>query len=363
MSQADDARLAGSLLGGDVSSAWAVWSSAALADAFCFAGGPVPNRGLVLGRGAAKFRVVRLGGPKVRSNAVDPADGGDVHLYRDSSLAPLLDLRRHLKVVYDVIGDMLRNGFILARSLELAAQWSCILSAGPLHPVTMDDLLRFQGVAWVGFMRLLVIFMLGFLSLFVGLLFIVEMRLLGVGGVGFVRTLWSGLIDGCVQIWFLLLPFLRCDPRLTLGGSGVLADPARIDEEFREAWLPCFCRSVRREASLEEFDEEVEYWLPLLPEVELPLTGDDLLQVVLCKTATAGSLDGWGWRELKSLPVPWFDGSARILAEVEELGVWPQGSLDAFFALIPKVGGDSPLLVSVLCVFFLWLTGSGLLPV
>ena len=33
-------------------------------------------------------------------------------------------------------------------------------------------------------------------------------------------------------------PFLQCKPHLTPGGSGVLADPARIDEEFRKAWLP-----------------------------------------------------------------------------------------------------------------------------
>ena len=30
-------------------------------------------------------------------------------------------------------------------------------------------------------------------------------------------------------------PFLQCEPQLTPGGSGVLADPARIDEEFRKA--------------------------------------------------------------------------------------------------------------------------------
>ena len=30
-------------------------------------------------------------------------------------------------------------------------------------------------------------------------------------------------------------PFLQCKPHLTPGGSGVLADPARIDEEFRKA--------------------------------------------------------------------------------------------------------------------------------
>ena len=78
----------------------------------------------------------------------------------------------------------------------------------------------------------------------------------------------------------------------------------------------------------------------MLPEIEMPpLTGDDLFQFVRRKTATAGSLDGWGWMELKSLPLPWFDGLARILAKVEELGVWPEGLLDAFFVMIPKVGG------------------------
>ena len=81
-------------------------------------------------------------------------------------------------------------------------------------------------------------------------------------------------------------PFLQCEPGLTSGGSGVLADPARIDEEFRKAWLPYFCRSGRREASLEEFDAEVE---GLLPEVELPpLTGADLAEF----TATAGGAGG-----------------------------------------------------------------------
>ena len=76
--------------------------------------------------------------------------------------------------------------------------------------------------------------------------------------------------------------------------SGVVADPARIDEEFRKAWLPYFCRCGRREASMEEFDAEVEGWLPLLPEMDLPpLTGADIAGVVWRKTATAGRLDGW----------------------------------------------------------------------
>ena len=93
-------------------------------------------------------------------------------------------------------------------------------------------------------------------------------------------------------------PFLQCKPDRTSGGSGVLADPARIDEEFCKAWLPYFCRSGQRETSLDEFDLEVEEWLPILPEVALPrLTGQMLADVVTRKGATAGGLDVWGWRE------------------------------------------------------------------
>ena len=137
-------------------------------------------------------------------------------------------------------------------------------------------------------------------------------------------------------------PFLQCDAHLTPGGSGVLADPSRIDEEFRKAWLPYFCRSGQRETSLEEFSFEVDGWLPLLPVVDLPrLTGQVLYDVVHRKSSTAGSLDGWGWRELEVLPVSWYDGLARILTKVEDTGVWPDGLLDAYIAMFPKTDGDA----------------------
>ena len=98
----------------------------------------------------------------------------------------------------------------------------------------------------------------------------------------------------------------------------------------------------QRDTSLEEFDREVDGWLPLLPEVLLPrLTGQMLADVVRRKSATAGSLDGWGWRELKVLPVSCYDELARILTKVEDLGVWPDGLLDAYIAMIPKTDGDA----------------------
>ena len=78
-----------------------------------------------------------------------------------------------------------------------------------------------------------------------------------------------------------------------------------------------------------------------LPEVSLPrLTGEMLAEVVHRKGAAAGSLVGWGWREFKALPVSWFGGLARIFSKVEDVGVWPEGLLDACIAMIPKTDGD-----------------------
>ena len=81
MSREDALYLDEALLRGDVTSAWMVWSSAAekaLADAFQFAGGPVPDRGLVLGRGMTRMRTVRLGGPMVRSVKRSAVGDGEV---------------------------------------------------------------------------------------------------------------------------------------------------------------------------------------------------------------------------------------------------------------------------------------------
>ena len=129
MSRRDALLLDESLGLDDVSMAWTVWSraaEAALADAYRFSGGPLPSKGLVLGRGAALFRWVQLGGPRVRcarANAADALDAADVFLYRDLSVAPLLNMRRRFKVVMDLLGAMIRSGVSLSRSVELTIQW------------------------------------------------------------------------------------------------------------------------------------------------------------------------------------------------------------------------------------------------
>ena len=246
MSGQDASLLDQSLDRSDVSLAWVVWSRAAesaLADAFRFSGGPIPSRGLILGRGAALLRSVQLGGPRVRRARADVADAldtSDVFLYCDSSVAPLLDMRRRFKAVMDLLDAMIRHGVSLSRSLELTAQWDKFLALGPMYPVTLDDL-SFDRSLGVGAFFLAASDVHRRLSTFIHQV-VVHRRDEAVQG-------WRNWIreDPLVHPYRWLrpdlvppAPFLQCEPCLTSGGSGVLSDPARIDEEFRKAWLPYF---------------------------------------------------------------------------------------------------------------------------
>ena len=179
--------------------------------------------------------------------------------HRDTSLDefdPLLDMRRRFKAVMELLDAMIRCGVSLSRSLELSAQWDRILVIGPLFPVTLDDLQVVRGVGLGDFYH-------------------------GVCGIhrrlcDFIHSIVVHRRDEAIRGWrnwiredplvhpyrwlrpdlVLPPPFLQCKPHLSPGGSGVLADPARIDGEFRKAWLTYFCRSGQREASLEEFTHE-----------------------------------------------------------------------------------------------------------
>ena len=348
MSREDALCLDGALLRGGVSRAWMVWSSAAeraLVDAFQLAGEPVLVRGLVLGRSVVRMRTVRLGGPMVRSvrrSAIGDGDVGDVSLCRDSSAAPVLDLRRNLKAILDLLDSTVRLGASLARDVQLVHLWDSVVRLGSLGSIRIEEYAAAR-VCGVVESRRLVAELYGGVSAFVKGL-VAYRRSAGIAA-------WRNWVreDPLVHPYKWLRadlvppsPFLQCNRDLTPGGSGVLADPARIEEEFRKAWLPYFCRSGQRETSLDEFNDECVGWLPHLDEFFLPaLTRDMLFEVVRRKSATAGSLDGWGWRELKVLLVAWFDGLARILAKVEEFGVWPDGLLDAYITMIPKVDGDA----------------------
>ena len=206
--------------------------------------------GLVLGRGAALFRWVQLGGPwvrRARATAADALDAADVFLYRDLSVALLLDMRRRFKAVMDLLGAMIRSGVSLSRSVELTAQWDQILALGPVFLVTLDDLSFDRGLG---------------IGAFFDVASDVHRRLSD-----FIHQVVIHCRDSAIRGWRDWIredplvhpyrwlrpdlvppaPFRQCDPRLTPDGSGVLSDPNQIDAEFRKAWLPYFCRSGQRD--------------------------------------------------------------------------------------------------------------------
>ena len=103
-----------------------------------------------------------------------------------------------------------------------------------------------------------------------------------------------------------------------------------------------FCRSAHPVVTPGQFVDFVGHLLPQEPCLDLPrITGRDLQEVARARKSTAGGLDGWAWNEIKALPLPWFSGLAILLELVETSGIWPQGLLDAYIAMIRKVDGDS----------------------
>ena len=161
-------------------------------------------------RGAALFRWVQLGGPwvrRARANAADALDAADVFLYRDLSVAPLLDMRRRFKVVMDLLNAMIRSGVSLSRSVELTAQWDQILALGPMFPVTLDDLSVDRGLG-IGAFFDIASDVHRRLSDFIHQV-VIHRRdaAIRVGAIGFGRIPWFILIVGFDLIWCHLLPF------------------------------------------------------------------------------------------------------------------------------------------------------------
>ena len=290
-----------------------------------------------MGRGSVRFRVVRLGG-------VADVRVVYVFMYRDSSIAPLFDPRRRIQAVMDVLDSMIRSGVSLPLSVELTVQWDKILSTGPVYPVTLDDLqsVREGGVSVsVSFVGLLETFIHCRLTDFVHRAVVHrreetkrEWR------IWLREDLLIHPFSGGGLTWFLVLLFFTVNLILFLVVLVCLLILLGLTRNSERLGFPSFCRSGQREASLEEFAEEVDGWLPLLPETSLlEPTGEMLADVVRRKGATAGSLDGWVGREMKALPVAWY--VARILIKVEEIGVWPEGLHDAYIAMILKADGDT----------------------
>ena len=214
----------------------------------------------------------------------------------------LLDMRRRFKAVMDVLDAMVRYGVSLSHSVELSARWDRVLSAGLLYPVTLDDLDAVQGLGIGDFSSCRLrssssspVFIIVLVISFMRLLFILVMRRSGAGGIGFGKTPRCFPIGGFVLIWFPQLLFFSVSPILRLVVLGcLLILPKFMRNSERLGFPTVVVLEKGRPALIEEFDPEVEGWLPLLPELALPrLTGQMLADVVQREGATAGGLDGW----------------------------------------------------------------------
>ena len=198
-----------------------------LADAYRFSGRPLPSRGLVLGRGRASFRVVKLGGHKVRKArgyAVDAHDAADVFLYRDSSIAPLLDMRRRLKAVMDLVTSIMVFAAFIVVSV--------------------------------------ILFML--------LLFIDWMSLLGVGEIGFGRIHLFTRISGLGLIWFPLPLFFSVNRILLLVVLGYFLILPGLTRNSERPGFPIFVALGKGRPALRNSMRKSWGGLLLLPEVALP---------------------------------------------------------------------------------------------
>ena len=124
--------------------------------------------------------------------------------------------------------------------------------------------------------------------------------------------------------------------------SRIFVKPHLIDVEFFKAWMPFFCGSGHPVVTVDQFWGFVGHLFPQEPQFDLPgITERDLQEVAWAKKSTAGGLDGWAWNEIKALPLPSVSGLSILQELVETTGVWPQGLLDAFIAMIPEADGDS----------------------
>ena len=134
---------------------------------------------------------------------------------------------------------MLRNGVSLARSVELSVQWNRILRAGPVYPVTLEDFHAARGSVIGDFLRVTSDLHRRLSDFMHRVVVHRGDEAIRSGGTGYERT-------PCPPEKWLRpdsvppAPFLQCNPHYTPGGSGVLADLTRIEEEFRKAWLLYF---------------------------------------------------------------------------------------------------------------------------
>ena len=319
---------------------WCIWScnaEAGLFRAYSLAGGPTTaGSSAFLGRGQLRIRSRRLGGRAVggtgssrlyRACQGDEVDKHCAQFFVNSSLSPVLLFRTRLKSVADVLKGIKGKGFTQTRWDALLRYWGAVCRHGPCGPISSlhpwDD--------WIppdihGFYK----WVFDSLEVLNGFLRQVVVSRKEVGVRKWTRWLREDL-SSRPYVW-LRPDFVPPSPFLVVKDSHtktsrILVEPHLIDAEFRNAWMPYFCRSGHPVVTPEQFLGFVGHLLPQENYLDLPrITGRDLQEVARAKKSTAGGLDGWAWNELKALPLPWFSGLAILLELVESTGDLASGS-------------------------------------
>ena len=281
---------------------WSFWSNnaeAGLFRAYTLAGGPIAaGNSVFLGRGFLRIRSRRLGGQAVggrsssrlyRVSQGDEVDSNCAQFFVNSSLSPVLLIRRRLKSVAGVLKGIRDKGFTQSRWDALVRYWGAVCRHGPSGPISSLH----PWDSWLppdlhGFYK----WVFDSLEVLNGFLRQVVVSREDVGIRQWSRWLREDL-SSRPYAW-LRLDFVPHSPFLVVQdphsrSSRIIVEPHLIDAEFRKAWMPYFCRSCHPEVSAEQFLDFIGHFLPQENYLDLPrITGRDLQEVARAKKATAG---------------------------------------------------------------------------
>ena len=249
---------------------------------------------------------MRLGGRcHDRIHRTDRADEFDVvhsGFFLNSSLAPVLRLRRSFVSVCNVLKGIKLHGFSETRIAALLFRWQAVVRLGPADTVTSHG----PWTHWIPFN------FHGFYKWATDTLALLDEFVLKVVRHGQASRCqaWSNWIreDSTSRPYQWLRPefvppalYLLCKPQDSPNGSGILVQRALIDAHFRKAWMPYFRREGHPVVTVQAFLDFVDDHLPQEPFLEFPmLTGEKLYEAVIAKKSTAAGLDGWACNEIKS---------------------------------------------------------------
>ena len=115
----------------------------------------------------------------------------------------------------------------------------------------------------------------------------------------------------------------------------VTTDPSEIITVVQNAWQQLFNNNIN--PSWNSFLQETRECTATVPCQLPPISGPALHRKILsAKDSRAVALDGWRIKELKTLPVEFYDKIAMVFQAVEDGAAWPDSCLCGTISTIPK---------------------------